>query len=87
MRLTKLIAAAALPGAMASPVVAANPAASLSLHSEAAQANTTSAEPAAVAPTAGGFASTPLLIGGLAAILIIVGAIALGHHDSTPASA
>jgi hypothetical protein len=87
MRLTRLIAAAALPGVMASQVVAANPAASLSLHSEAAQANTYPTEPDTAAPKTGGFVSTPLLLGGLAAILVIVGAIALGHNDSTPASA
>ncbi len=89
MRFTRLIAAAALPGVMASPVVAANPAASLSLRGDAAEADTSVTEPVAAAPTAAGFASTPMLLGGLALVLIVVGAVALGgsHSDNTPASA
>ena len=88
MRSKKLIAAAVLPGLIATPVVAANPAASLSLNGAAVQ----SAPPAPVPPitpaAAGGVSST-LLLGGLALILVIAGALALGgnHKDSTPASA
>jgi hypothetical protein len=88
MRSNRFIAAAVLPGLMASPVVAANPAASLSLSGAAVQP----AAPAPSAPVAAassGFLSTPVLIGGLALILVVVGAVALGsnHRDSTPASA
>jgi hypothetical protein len=88
MRSTKFIAAAALPGLMASPVVAANPAASLSLSGAAVQAEAPAPVPP-VAPASSGFLSTPVLIGGLALVLVVVGALALGsnHHDNTPASA
>ena len=89
MRSSKFIAAAALPGLVASPLVAAtNPAASLSISGAASQANAPTPVPAA-APAGAGFLSTPMLIGGLALILVVVGAVALGsnHSDSTPASA
>jgi hypothetical protein len=86
MRFTSLIAAVALTGLMASSAIAANPAASLSLRGDDAQANTSPTEPVAAA-TAGGAVSTPLLLGGLALILAVIGAVALGHNDSTPASA
>ena len=86
MRFTRLIAAVALTGLMASSAIAANPAASLSLRGDDAQANTSPTEPVASA-TEGGTVSTPLLLGGLALILVIIGAVALGHNDSTPASA
>jgi hypothetical protein len=84
MRSTKLIAAAALPGLMASPVAAANPAASLSLSGAAVQA-----EAPAAAAASTGFLATPLLLGGLVLVVVVVGALALGsnHSDSTPASA
>jgi hypothetical protein len=86
MRSTKLIAAAALPGLMASPVAAANPAASLSLSGAAVQAEAPA--PAAAAASTG-FLATPLLLGGLVLVVVVVGALALGsnHSDSTPASA
>ena len=88
MRSTKFIAAAALPGLMASPVAAANPAASLSLSGAAVQAQAPAPVPP-VAAASSGFLSTPLLLGGLALVLVVVGAVALGsnHRDSTPASA
>jgi hypothetical protein len=88
MRSTRFIAAAALPGLMASPVAAANPAASLSLGGAAVQAEAPAAVPSA-APASSALLSTPLLLGGLALILVVVGAVALGsnHHDSMPASA
>jgi hypothetical protein len=89
MRSSKFIAAAALPGLVASPLVAAtNPAASLSISGAASQANAPTPVPTA-APASAGFLSTPMLIGGLALILVVVGAVALGsnHSDSTPASA
>jgi hypothetical protein len=92
MRLKKIVAAATLPAMIASPVVAANPAASLSLRGEASEA---AAAPAAAQSSdassysGGSGLSTPLLIGGLAIVLIIVGAVALGsgNHDNHPASA
>jgi hypothetical protein len=94
MRLKKVVAAATLPAMIASPVAAANPAASLSLRGEASEAASASAPAAAQAEPgsyAGGSAlSTPMIVGGLAIVLIIIGAVALGsggHHDNTPASA
>ncbi len=95
MRVNKMIAAATLPAMIASPVGAANPAASLSLRGDtsetAAKADNSSAadaQPAAYPAAAGGIPSG-LLIGGIAAVLIIVGAVALGsgHHNRNPASA
>lgn len=89
MRSSKYIAAAVLPGLMGSPLVAAaNPAASLSLTGTAVQAEAPTPAPAAAAAS-GSFLSTPMLIGGLALIAVVVGAVALGsnHRDSTPASA
>jgi hypothetical protein len=89
MRTNKFIAAAVLPGLMAAPVAAANPAASLSLSGAAAQAEPPAPVPPVAAATTGGFLSTPVLLGGLALVLVVVGAVALGsnHRDSTPASA
>lgn len=97
MRLKKVIAAATIPAMVASPVAAANPAASLSLRSsgesgETAAATaataTAAAQPYGAAESGGGI-SSPLLIGGLAVLLVIIGAVALGsgHHGSSPASA
>lgn len=101
MRLNKVIAAATIPAMVASPVAAANPAASLSLRGDsgdaagsgdatAATAETAAAaaQPYAAEGAAGGI-SSPLLIGGLAVLLVIIGAVALGsgHHGSHPASA
>jgi hypothetical protein len=100
MRLNKVIAAATIPAMVASPVAAANPAASLSLRGDASEsagsseatAGTTESAVAAAQPYAAegaGGISTPLLIGGLAVLLVVIGAVALGsgHHGSTPASA
>ena len=87
MRFTNLIAAAALTGMLASQAIASNPAASLSLRGDEAQASAGAAGPSAAAAE-GGLGSTPFLLGGLALALIVVGAVALGsHHDSAPASA
>jgi hypothetical protein len=79
---------------VASPVAAANPAASLSLRGEATEttANQETPAPAAAQPEAapaasGGLSSTALLVGGLVVIAVIAGALALGHHSSHPASA
>jgi len=96
MRVTKMIAAATLPAMIASPVAAAaNPAASLSLRGDSSETATsgdtaaTAAQPEAVAPAAAGIGSTTLLIGGLAVVLVVLGAVALGsgHHGSMAASA
>jgi hypothetical protein len=94
MSVNKLIAAAALPAMVASPVVAANPASSLSLRGDSSETATSVDEaqaPAAPAATAvgAGMSSTALLLGGLAVVLVVVGAVALGsgHHGSSPASA
>lgn len=96
MRVSKMIAAATLPALMASPVAAANPAASLSLRGESSEAAKTAdgssvaAAQAEVLPAAGaGISSTALLIGGLAVIAVVIGAVAMGsgHHNSHPASA
>ena len=92
MRLKKVVAAATLPAMIASPVAAANPAASLSLRGEASEsASAPAAAQAEPGSYAGGSAlSTPMIVGGLAIVLIIIGAVALGsggHHDNTPASA
>ena len=93
MRLKKIVAAATLPAMMASPVAAANPAASLSLRGDASEAAAApAAEQSAEASSYGGGSglSTPVLIGGLAIVLIIIGAVALGsgsNHDNHPASA
>ena len=95
MRVTKMIAAATLPAMIASPVGAANPAASLSLRGDTSGSSVATddsaaaaAQPAMYAAAAGGV-PTGLLIGGLAVVLIVVGAVALGsgHHNSHPASA
>jgi hypothetical protein len=97
MRLNKMIAAATIPAIVASPVAAANPAASLSLRGDSTEASgsseasstaaATAAQPYAAAE-AGGI-STPLLIGGLAVLLVVIGAVALGsgHHGMNAASA
>ena len=94
MRVNKMIAAATLPAMIASPVAAANPAASLSLRGDSGEtATTTETTSAAVAQSeagapAAGISSTALIVGGLAVVLVVVGAIALGSgHHSTPASA
>lgn len=97
MRVNKMIAAATLPAMIASPVAAANPAASLSLRGDVNESatSTTNDDSAAAAsqpdgaPAAFGGVSTGLLVGGLAVVLVVVGAIALGsgHHNSNPASA
>jgi len=95
MRVNKMIAAATLPAMIASPVGAANPAASLSLRGDTSETATSTdnsanaeAQPIAYQTAAGGI-SSGLLIGGLAIVLIVVGAVALGsgHHNSHPASA
>ena len=74
-----------------------NPAASLSLRGDSGDsgdASATAATPAAIGQYDGAYAagsglSTPLLIGGLAVLLVVIGAVALGsgHHGSRPASA
>jgi hypothetical protein len=101
MRLKKVIAAATIPAMVASPVAAANPAASLSLRGDSGEsgggnANAATADSTAVAAAqpyaaegAASGLSSPLLIGGLAVLLVIIGAVALGsgHHGSNPASA
>jgi hypothetical protein len=101
MHLKKVIAAATIPAMVASPVAAANPAASLSLRGDSNEAAGSSDSTAATAETAAAAAqpyaaegaaggiSSPLLIGGLALALVIIGAVALGsgHHGSHPASA
>jgi hypothetical protein len=96
MRVTKMIAAATLPAMIASPVAAANPAASLSLRGDSgetaktADESTVAAAQAEAVPAAGpGISSTALLIGGLAVIAVVIGAVAMGsgHHNSHPASA
>ena len=94
MRVNKMIAAATLPAMVASPVAAANPAASLSLRGEATESASHEATAAAAAqPEAApiaesaGLSSTALLVGGLVVIAVIAGALALGHHSSHPASA
>lgn len=95
MRVNKMIAAATLPAMIASPASAANPAASLSLRGDSSESSATAdnpatadAQPVAYQAAAGGIPSG-LLIGGLAIVLIVVGAVALGsgHHNSHPASA
>jgi len=92
MSLKKIVAAATLPAMMASPVAAANPAASLSLRGdagEAATAHTAESGDSSSYGSGGSSLSTPVLVGGLAIALIIIGAVALGsgHHDNHPASA
>jgi|GraSoiStandDraft_43_1057313.scaffolds.fasta_scaffold1313457_1 hypothetical protein len=96
MRVTKMIAAATLPAMIASPVAAANPAASLSLRGDSGEAaktadeSTVAAAQAEAVPAAGaGISSSALLIGGLAVIAVVIGAVAMGsgHHNSHPASA
>jgi hypothetical protein len=92
MRMKKLVAAATLPAMIASPVAAANPAASLSLRGEVSESGASAAAPVGQSEAAGGgesYISTPLIIGGIAVLLIIIGAVALGHdhNDSHPASA
>jgi hypothetical protein len=98
MRLKKVIAAATIPAIVASPVAAANPAASLSLRGDSTEASgsseaattaaATAAQPYAAAEAGSGI-STPLLIGGLAVLLVVIGAVALGsgHHGMNAASA
>jgi hypothetical protein len=80
---------------IASPVGAANPAASLSLRGDTSEtatradnSSTADAQPAAYPAAAGGIPSG-LLIGGIAVVLIVVGAVALGsgHHHRNAASA
>lgn len=101
MSLKKVIAAATIPAMVASPVAAANPAASLSLRGDSSESAGSADSSAATADTAaamqsyaaegvgGGGISAPLLIGGLAILVVIIGAVALGsgHHGSNPASA
>jgi hypothetical protein len=95
MRVNKMIAAATLPAMLASPVVAANPAASLSLRGSpdesaaTADSSSAAAQPEAVPAAAAGGIPTALILGGLAVVLIVVGAVALGsgHHNTHPASA
>jgi hypothetical protein len=98
MRLNKVIAAATIPAMVASPVAAANPAGSLSLRGDSTEASASSeastaaaaaaAQPYGAAEAASGI-STPLLIGGLAVLLVVIGAVALGsgHHGMNAASA
>jgi hypothetical protein len=97
MSLKKVIAAATIPAMVASPVAAANnPAASLSLRSESSESadTTAAAAPAEIgqpgaAYAAGSGLSSPLIIGGLAVLLVVIGAVALGsgHHGMHSASA
>lgn len=93
MRVSKMIAAATLPAMIASPVGAANPAASLSLRGDTSatsnDSNAASATLAEVAPATAGGIPSGVLIGGLVVVLVVAGAIALGsgHHNSHPASA
>lgn len=94
MRVSKMIAAATLPAMIASPVGAANPAASLSLRGDtSATSNDSNAAASAtlaeVAPATAGGIPSGVLIGGLVVVLVVAGAIALGsgHHNSHPASA
>ena len=88
MRVNKMIAAATLPAMIASPVAAANPAASLSLRSgsgETAPRTDATAQPAS--ELVGGGIGTTLLLGGLAVAIVVAAAVALGHHHNHPASA
>lgn len=97
MSLKNVIAAATIPAMVASPVAAANnPAASLSLRGDSSEAGDAAAtatpapiEQSDAAYAAGSGLSTPLIIGGLAVLLVVIGAVALGsgHHGSHPASA
>jgi hypothetical protein len=100
MSLKKVIAAATIPAMVASPVAAANPAASLSLRGDSAESTGSGDSAAATsdsaataqsyaAERAGAGISTPLLIGGIVVLAVIIGAVALGsgHHGSNPASA
>jgi hypothetical protein len=99
MRLKKVIAAATIPAMVASPVAAANPAASLSLRGDASgsgDSSTATATAAAAAAAAQPYdaagasgLSSPLIIGGLAVLLVVIGAVALGsgHHGMHSASA
>jgi hypothetical protein len=97
MSLKKVIAAATIPAMVASPVAAANnPAASLSLRGDSTQSgdSTAAAAPAATPQSDVGYAagsglSSPLIIGGLAVLLVVIGAVALGsgHHGMHSASA
>jgi hypothetical protein len=96
MRVSKMIAAATLPAMIASPVAAANPAASLSLRSDSAEAaktaddSTVAAAQAEGMPAVGaGISSTTLLVGGLVVAAVVIAAVAMGsgHHNSHPASA
>lgn len=101
MSVNKVIAAATLPAIMASPVAAAadNPAASLSLRSDAGEAAVSAdaqANPAAQIPVpatsaaAAGGVSTALLVGGAVVALVVIGAVVMGsghHNNGTPASA
>ena len=97
MRLNKMVAAATIPAMVASPAVAANPAASLSLrgdsseatgHSETSSAAAAEAAQSDAAYAAGSGLSTPLIVGGIV-LLVVIGAVALGsgHHGSRAASA
>jgi hypothetical protein len=94
MRMKEVIAAATIPAMVSSPAAAANPAASLSLRGESTEAGSPAATPtigdsdAAQDLGGGGGISPALLVGGLALVLVIVGAVALGsgHHGSRPAS-
>jgi hypothetical protein len=97
MRMKEVIAAAAIPAMVASPAAAANPAASLSLRGDsndsgggatAASTAEETAQPDAVADVANGGISPTILLGGLAIVAVIIGAVALGsgHHGMRAAS-
>lgn len=93
MRMKEVIAAATIPAMVGSPAVAANPAASLSLRGESSDAGAsaaaaTVAQSEAAGEVGSGGVSPTLLLGGLALVLVIVGAVALGsgHHGSHAAS-
>jgi hypothetical protein len=81
MRVTKMLAVATILSMALTPAVAgpANPAASLSL----AGADGAAAQ---VGPTVKS-RDTPYLLIGVGAVAVVVLAVAMGHNDSTPASA
>ena len=81
MRLASILAAAAIATMAIAPAVAgtANPAASLSLSAKNVRAD-------APAKKSNKLVGTPLIIIGLAAAGVVVGAVALSHHDSKSAS-
>jgi len=97
MSLKKVIAVATIPAMVASPVAAAgNPAASLSLRGDSSESADAiaAAAPAEIGQPGAAYAggsglSSPLIIGGLAVLLVVIGAVALGsgHHGMHSASA